>query len=774
VASAAVAAAVPALFVEPCVRAVEYSLAHFLHDQATFFAERLAAEQPSDDALHLLASSYIHSGDPGRAYVVLQERLCSLEPRQQLQPRLRYLLALCCFKLEKFEEVEQALLGTSGNIREALADMPGGGAGFFLLGQVKEKLQPRQAIECYSKCLELCPFMWCAYERLSWLTCSTPVSSSRAFAGAQFSDEKFTRSAVLYPTGPPESAGAALSGAQLGATSAQNGPSSTEASMTTAVRKRRRNDGGAPAKQQNGEGSLVGSSPTAALTPAAVTPGAARVPLADRSSLPAPTQLPGSAAPTPPPSPVAGASSAPAPLFQTPVDLLSRLSPRWLLASPRRSPSRHTARNGQLAARTPLTGRRLPPRSLSQPASALEADMDTPPPGQPAADGCMRSDGGGAADAAEVAGAVQKEVRLSLAGLLRVLGEAVRSHHTYESSHTLEALSVLPTWHYETSFVQDLVARSHFEMANYRKAAEVFARCCEVHRYHRGISLEYYSTALWHLREAVQLSCLAQRLLAWDRKRPQAWLVVGNCFSLQQDHDQAIRCFRRAVQLDPSFTYAYTLIAHEYVASEKFDKATEMYERALAVDSRHYNAWWGLGNVYYRQEDYPKAKWHFEKAMEINGGNSVLRTFMGQACLSLGETNRALEMFTMAAQNPQCSALAFYQKGCVLTSIGRHAEAVMELQHAQSLAPREPCVHFELGRAYTGSGASQKALLHFTMAMDLCGAKDSKDHQIIVAAQGELLRATQTDEREVDEPSMSAPETPGSSGQRGRNRIRLL
>ena len=52
------------------------------------------------------------------------------------------------------------------------------------------------------------------------------------------------------------------------------------------------------------------------------------------------------------------------------------------------------------------------------------------------------------------------------------------------------------------------------------------------------------------------------------------------------------------LKVDPSFTYAYTLCGHEYVANEKFDKAVPMYEHALAIDPRHYNAWWGLGNIF--------------------------------------------------------------------------------------------------------------------------------------------------------------------------------
>merc|ERR1712185_856416 len=73
--------------------------------------------------------------------------------------------------------------------------------------------------------------------------------------------------------------------------------------------------------------------------------------------------------------------------------------------------------------------------------------------------------------------------------------------------------------------------------------------------------------------------------------------------------------------------------------------------------------------------------------------------------------------------------------------MGRNSEAIEELQRAQNLAPREPCVKYQLGRAYANTGDTQKAFMHFTMAMDLCGGRDSKDYQIIVAAQVELQNA---------------------------------
>jgi anaphase-promoting complex subunit 3 len=102
--------------------------------------------------------------------------------------------------------------------------------------------------------------------------------------------------------------------------------------------------------------------------------------------------------------------------------------------------------------------------------------------------------------------------------------------------------------------------------------------------------MEVYSTLLWYLQKPVQLSFLAQELLAIDPKSPQAWIAVGNTFSVQKERSQAITCFRRAIQLDPSCAYAYTLSGHEYV-DEDTDKAMHYFQMALRADPRHYNAW---------------------------------------------------------------------------------------------------------------------------------------------------------------------------------------
>ena len=65
----------------------------------------------------------------------------------------------------------------------------------------------------------------------------------------------------------------------------------------------------------------------------------------------------------------------------------------------------------------------------------------------------------------------------------------------------------------------------------------------------------------------------------------------GNCFSLQKEHGTAIKFLQRAIQIDPHFAYAYTLLGHEYTLIEDYDKAMAAFRNALRVDARHYNAW---------------------------------------------------------------------------------------------------------------------------------------------------------------------------------------
>ncbi len=62
------------------------------------------------------------------------------------------------------------------------------------------------------------------------------------------------------------------------------------------------------------------------------------------------------------------------------------------------------------------------------------------------------------------------------------------------------------------------------------------------------------------------------QLAETNKDAAETWCVVGNCYSLQKDHESAIKFFQRAIQINPRFSYAYTLLGHEYLQQEQSDK----------------------------------------------------------------------------------------------------------------------------------------------------------------------------------------------------------
>lgn len=192
----------PKGLMEPCLRAIIYSVQHHLYSQSVFFADRMRTHaMNSSMALELWADALIRAGEYEQVRWQLRGKT--------LSSRLQYLLAVACVKLEQYQEAQIALLGgeemvelwsTHGHL-DGL-DVVEGAAGLYQLGQVAEGLRKReQAYECYAKCLKLCPFMWCAFERLSWLSvCLRKTQDKpREFVTAVFEHDTLMKNEILHP-----------------------------------------------------------------------------------------------------------------------------------------------------------------------------------------------------------------------------------------------------------------------------------------------------------------------------------------------------------------------------------------------------------------------------------------------------------------------------------------------------------------------------------------------------------------------------------------------
>ncbi|KAH8260608.1 hypothetical protein KR038_008478, partial [Drosophila bunnanda] len=314
---------------------------------------------------------------------------------------------------------------------------------------------------------------------------------------------------------------------------------------------------------------------------------------------------------------------------------------------------------------------------------------------------------------------LKKQSADGLMVLLQNLAEAYKLLSNFQCKAAVKQLeTTIPKHHLKSSWVQSLIGIARYEMRDYEAAVEIFER---IHKAEprRLEYMEIYSSSLWHLQREVELSALAQDLINQDKTSPVTWCVSGNCFSLQKEHETAIKFFKRAVQVDPDFVYSYTLLGHELVLTEEFDKAMDYFRAAVVRDPRHYNAWFGIGTIYSKQEKYEQAEKHYVKALKINPQNSVILVHIGAMQFYMKKKDLSLQTLNTAATLDPKNPLTRFHRGSIYFSLGKYQEALRELEELKEVVPKESVVFYLIGKIHKTLGNMDLALMHFSWATEL-------------------------------------------------------
>ena len=281
--------------------------------------------------------------------------------------------------------------------------------------------------------------------------------------------------------------------------------------------------------------------------------------------------------------------------------------------------------------------------------------------------------------------------------LIKKFAIAYKRLAEYRCRDAIEYFKKLPTNHYNTGFVLSMIGRCHFEMGSYEDAINCFKNCRKIEPY-RLQGLEIYSTALWHLQKELELSCLSQELIQFDKLAPETWCVAGNCFSLQKDHEISIKFLKRAIQVDPNFSYAYTLLGHELISADELDNAMSCFVNATRIDPRHYNAWCGISLIYYKQEKYDLAYQNYKRALDISPYNPILMCHLAILMHHLKKSRDAINLLNEATKIDPQNVNIKYQRALIRFSLEEYDQSLAELEELKTMVPKESVVFFLIGR----------------------------------------------------------------------------
>ena len=160
----------------------------------------------------------------------------------------------------------------------------------------------------------------------------------------------------------------------------------------------------------------------------------------------------------------------------------------------------------------------------------------------------------------------------------------------------------------------------------------------------------------------------------------------------------AVRCFEKAISIDPKFVEAHLKLGTAYMDLGEWDKAEQALLDTLKRQPRAFNALFALGEVYLRQNKLPEA----EKVL-VQGLAIEERSYLGHFNLArvYWEKARVIKDLTAARPaleksyeeikyalnlNPDLAA-AHLLKGNLLLRVARAADAIAEFDEYLRLEP---------------------------------------------------------------------------------------
>jgi TolB-like protein/Tfp pilus assembly protein PilF len=182
---------------------------------------------------------------------------------------------------------------------------------------------------------------------------------------------------------------------------------------------------------------------------------------------------------------------------------------------------------------------------------------------------------------------------------------------------------------------------------------------------------------------------------------------------------QAIKFFREAIDLDPSYARAYVGLADSHAflevegvkARDRYEKAIGIVRKALEIDDTLGEAHASMAMLIQNRDwNLLGAEREYRRAVELSPGYGSAHHWYGEMLVQLGRFDEALEQYRRALEvDPLSSAIAS-DLGIALFYARRYDEAIARLQGAIQADPRFSRSHHYLARVFAQVGRYREAI----------------------------------------------------------------
>jgi tetratricopeptide (TPR) repeat protein len=184
-------------------------------------------------------------------------------------------------------------------------------------------------------------------------------------------------------------------------------------------------------------------------------------------------------------------------------------------------------------------------------------------------------------------------------------------------------------------------------------------------------------------------------------------------------YDDALADLNRAIELDPSKAYAFTVRGETYRKMERYDDALADLNCAIELDPGLAGAIGSRGETYQAMERYDEALADLDRAIELDPGKAYAFAVRGQTYRLLGRYDEALGDFDRAIELDPSQAWVVGVRGGTYQAMERYDEALADYDRWIELDPGNALVVAVRGETYRKMERYDEALADLDRAIEL-------------------------------------------------------
>lgn len=263
-----------------------------------------------------------------------------------------------------------------------------------------------------------------------------------------------------------------------------------------------------------------------------------------------------------------------------------------------------------------------------------------------------------------------------------------------ESSEQSHSLTVAQEYELATKFG---------EKQMYPEATQLFRRIAAAQP-DSWVSKYNLAIALLHAGQQTEALQLIESLAVERPSEGNIQSLLGTAYESAGRLQAALDAYGRAVAVDPENPDRYLDYTRVLMDLDRYDEAIELIQRGIRNTPGDYALNIRLGAVEIMKGDYEKARQCFEKAIGEQPEVAIGYVALAKAYMKQGNDLAAADVLADARGKVGQDFALEYISGLVFLELGKTAEAVESLKHAEQLDPTIVEPHYQLGRLYLDVG----------------------------------------------------------------------